>query len=356
MPHVHQATTAPVHLAQLPNVDNIHSTFRHRLTTQLWPKTDDLRFRPTKRRTPLYKRINGEKVWSWPVGIGSEDNAHPRSTARRLEIDGTSLAPGAGAHIQRPSHYDDHLSTGVVEFKSPSRSPIEVSVNGGHYNLPLQSDHRVPAGLAQRRRLSDGSNRRNFRNRNDSSVKSIVQLNGNQGDQKLRLQGVLQRLGLRSIASRPEGPDNGLPLQSNHIATMTGDKRFTCLESPPPRYNDAKCPQNATLRQSKLKLIIPASSKDQMKIPLIRHCTQRNPRSQTAENRGGKEAEIAALNLPKFSMLPIYSARERIMAKVLYDFEGQDDEELMIKENEIIQIIRETTNGKIETPTCEGKS
>jgi hypothetical protein len=288
------------------------------------------------------------------------------------------MSPEMSVQIGQPSNDDDHLSTRGAEsnesYKRPSKSQIRPSVYLNHFDLSLQSDHKVSASLARVRRPIDRSYLSDSSSLYESSIKSIAKLDRNQIKHKLSLQGVLQRLGLRSIASKrrantlvltggPARPDrasprpqisgNGLTLQSDHPAMMTSDRSLVSLVSPLAKNNKPKCLQNTTLKRPNLNLIIPTSSKDRMKIPLIAHHPQRSLRSSITETRDGKEAKTATLDLPELSMLPISLAREKVTAKVLYDFEGQNDKELMIKENEIIQIIRESSKGKTETPLAK---
>jgi len=45
------------------------------------------------------------------------------------------------------------------------------------------------------------------------------------------------------------------------------------------------------------------------------------------------------------------SSPANIIAKVLYDFQGENNNELAVKKNEIIQIIKRSSQGKFATPT-----
>lgn len=315
------------------------------------------------------------------------DNVHHRPVTRLLEVDAMSVDPlmltpsEVRVSIRRPFDHGIHGSNDGVErnetFESPPRSPMEAYANAGYFDLPLQSGHRISASLAPMRRPSDGSNRIDASDQDEGSINSIAELDGNQGGQKSSFQRALQGLGFRRIISRrksdpialtggPVRPDYisprphklglDLTLPSDHLATMTSENCGVSCEPPPAEYDDPKTPQNATLKRPKLTLIIPTSSEDQGEIPLIAHYPQRSPQSPMTETRDGVEAKTASSDPPGLSTLPMSPAREKIMAKVLYDFEGEDDEELMIEEDETIQIIRRASKGEAEKSTSDGQN
>jgi hypothetical protein len=117
------------------------------------------------------------------------------------------------------------------------------------------------------------------------------------------------------------------------LTTMKSDERGDRVEQP---YDELKCSQNATLKRPKLAVIIPNFNEIQGDIPLIAHYPRTRPQSPMAKTREGEKAETAHSTAPD---------RSKTMAKVLYDFQGENVNELVVKKNELIQIIRRASKG-----------
>ncbi|CZR58687.1 uncharacterized protein PAC_08579 [Phialocephala subalpina] len=143
-------------------------------------------------------------------------------------------------------------------------------------------------------------------------------------------------------------------MQSDHMTMMTGDKCGVSSEQLPAKYDDLKRPRKSVRKRSNLALIIPTSSADQGGIPLIAHYPQRSTQSPIIETRDDAQAKGISPGLPKLSTSQISPVQGKTMAKVLYDFEGEGDNELTIEEDEIIHITCRASQGETGKPTCEG--
>jgi hypothetical protein len=65
------------------------------------------------------------------------------------------------------------------------------------------------------------------------------------------------------------------------------------------------------------------------------------------KTRKGEEAQTAHSTAPD---------QTKIVAKVLYDFQGEDINELGVQENEVIQIMRRASKGKQTKPSMRQRA
>jgi hypothetical protein len=142
-------------------------------------------------------------------------------------------------------------------------------------------------------------------------------------------------------------------------ATSKNDQCVNNVEQPSIQGDKAEPSKYTNFRALLLNLkplIIPDQVEKQGGTQLVAHYPQRSPNSSVPENKEAVDGQAMCSIVSGPSPLKILSptlpppphnthSSGKIMAKVLYDFTGEEENELAIRENEIIHIIRRASKG-----------
>jgi hypothetical protein len=158
-----------------------------------------------------------------------------------------------------------------------------------------------------------------------------------------------------------ELPDNHAekPISSKTLrkfTAMKGDWSEDMVTQPSVEDNEPKPPQNVNLRRPKLRVKISDNNEKQGDLPLVAHYPQKKPPSPTLKIRESSEAQPTPPLAHGSPPSPTAPAQTKILAQVLYDFNGNDFNQLDFKESGVIEIVLKGNEGESSKAKNEGNA